>query len=182
VQFLLASWPARKGCAGFTAGLTGVGGYGASRTSSLAAQLPARALMEYDFAAIAALVVFLLSTIGVLALVLRPVYIRVPWRSHRVSIHVHYCWVPVVGAMVMLALGVLDGDAVLKGLGGEEHLEPYAILVSFAHGESENRTRRIGHLSWAALTRRRKVGAAAASCSRQTGVALRHICYADEPL
>ena len=78
---------------------------------------------------IAALVVFLAVVCAVIGLVLHPVSVKVPYTSTRIP--VSYSVVPLLGALLMLACGSLDGPGLARGIVGNDDLQPYSIVILF---------------------------------------------------
>lgn len=78
---------------------------------------------------IAALVVFVITIIAVIGFVLYPQQLRIPRTTWRLP--VKYSIMPVIGSLLMLAFGSLDGPAILRGIVGDEHIKPYSIAILF---------------------------------------------------
>lgn len=115
---------------------------GASASSAAAAvAAPATApplppppeLPPIDGAAIAALVIFLCSVAGVIALVLwRPVVtLRLRGGRPPLRARVPHWVAPPAGALLLLAARALDGPGFVAGLRGDAAIQPWAILVLF---------------------------------------------------
>ncbi|KAL6756406.1 arsenical pump membrane protein-domain-containing protein [Haematococcus lacustris] len=81
-----------------------------------------------DFRGISALTVFALTCCVVVVAVLRPIEIRV---NRSFVLRISYAWVPCAGALVMLACRSLTPVDVWSGVRGNEHIQPYGILILF---------------------------------------------------
>lgn len=71
----------------------------------------------------AALLSFCLTVVVVIVLVLKPVVL--PVRAVKCTLKLSYCWVPLIGATLMLICGSIGWSAVAKGIAGDSHTKPY---------------------------------------------------------
>ncbi|GBF94835.1 hypothetical protein Rsub_08007 [Raphidocelis subcapitata] len=90
-------------------------------------------LPPIDGAAVAALVIFLCSVAGVIALVLlRPAITLRPRRGRPpLRLRVPHWAAPPAGALLLLAARALDGPGFVAGIRGDAAIQPWAILVLF---------------------------------------------------
>lgn len=85
-----------------------------------------------QFTEVAALVVFLLVIALVVLLVLVPLSVQLPaWTRLKGRVPLHYSGVPVVGVLLMLACGCLNGATLAAGIVGDANLKPYGIVILF---------------------------------------------------
>lgn len=89
-----------------------------------------------NFHEVAALVIFVAVIVATMLLVLVPVSLPLPAALARrcklpQRVSISYAAVPVVGALLMLCTGVLDGASFATGIVGDEHLKPYGIVILF---------------------------------------------------
>lgn len=77
----------------------------------------------------AALTIFVVVVMAVLGLVLYPLHIPIPRTRHKFQLH--YSYVPVLGVLLMLACQGLSGQDFVRGIVGEQHIQPYGILILF---------------------------------------------------
>ena len=79
--------------------------------------------------AVAALLIFAAVVVAVIVLVLLPpIYITI-WRTHR--FHASYCYISVIGVVLMLICQSVSFQNVGQGMKGDEHIQPYGILIIF---------------------------------------------------
>ena len=81
------------------------------------------------FPATAALIIFISVIVAILYLLLVRVRVTVPWTS--IELHISYCFMPLVGVLLMLACQSVTLKDVGRGLAGDEHIKPYGILILF---------------------------------------------------
>jgi hypothetical protein len=88
-----------------------------------------------DFHQAAALVIFCAVVLLTVVLVLVPLTVHLPASCSRrlrlSSFSISYAVVPVLGTLVMLMTGVLDGQSLAAGIVGDEHMKPYGIVILF---------------------------------------------------
>lgn len=83
-------------------------------------------------AVIGALVIFIISVVAVILLVLVPTTLRFPLpHGRKAAVPIPHWIAPPIGALLMLAVGSLDGPSLLAGIRGDESIQPYAILILF---------------------------------------------------
>ena len=79
------------------------------------------------FSAVIAPIIFAAVVAVVIYLVVRPTHVHI--RGHK--LHLHYCWVPCIGVLLMLMCQTLNGEQLGAGIKGDEHIQPLALLVLF---------------------------------------------------
>jgi Na+/H+ antiporter NhaD/arsenite permease-like protein len=85
---------------------------------------------QATLAAVASLVLFCLVIVAVLALVIRPVTIRLS-RSSSTTLTLSYAIAPVLGSLLLLAVRSLTLQQFWAGVRGDEHIKPYGIVILF---------------------------------------------------
>lgn len=65
----------------------------------------------------------------VIALVVRAVSLPMPW-IHR-QIKIDFAVAPILGVLLLLVTGTIGWECLVKGIEGDEHIKPYAILILF---------------------------------------------------
>jgi Na+/H+ antiporter NhaD/arsenite permease-like protein len=78
---------------------------------------------------VAALVIFIAVVCGVIGLVLHPASCKLP--RTKVVVPISYSVVPLLGVLLMLICGSLDGAGLARGIVGNADMQPYSIVILF---------------------------------------------------
>lgn len=75
------------------------------------------------------LIVFFACILSVIYCVIVKTFVRIPFTQLKLEV---YYWIPpIVAVLLLLVIGALDFQTIHRGIAGDEHIQPYAILILF---------------------------------------------------
>jgi Na+/H+ antiporter NhaD/arsenite permease-like protein len=86
-------------------------------------------MVDASLGGVASIVLFAAVIVVVIALVVRPVSVHLPWSAGPLALS--YSLVPVLGGLLLLAFRCLTVAQLWDGIRGSDHIKPYGIVILF---------------------------------------------------